>query len=131
MTNNILPSAFILLSLFSLIFVYPMIMLSFLINKLFKRFKTIKALDKISNFKQAVLIASILNLTLLNIFKKAWFLYPTYIIFFLFSSFLEENWKAYRESKEVKYLMSCFAFLVIATLFSSVIFMFFETAKAI
>ena len=131
MTNNILPSAFILLSLFSLIFVYPMIMLSFLINKLFKRFKTIKALDKISNFKQAVLIASILNLSLLNIFKKAWFLYPTYIIFFLFSSFLEENLKAYRESKEVKYLMSCFAFLVIATLFSSVIFMFFETAKAI
>lgn len=131
MTNNILPSAFILLSLFSLIFVYPMIMLSFLINKLFKRFRTIKALDKISNFKQAVLIASILNLTLLNIFKKAWFLYPTYIIFFLFSSFLEENCKAYRESKEVKYLMSCFVFLVIATLFSSVIFMFFETAKAI
>lgn len=78
MTNNILPSAFILLSLFSLIFVYPMIMLSFLINKLFKRFRTIKALDKISNFKQAVLIASILNLTLLNIFKKAWFLYPTF-----------------------------------------------------
>ena len=61
MTNNILPSAFILLSLFSLIFVYPMIILSFLINKLFKRFKTIKALDKISNFKQAVLIASIFD----------------------------------------------------------------------
>lgn len=127
--NNTIAIAFIFFTLLSLIFIFPTMFVSSKINKLLKKFYTIKNFDNLSSLKQTIIISSISNLFLLIIFSKALFFYPFYILLFLFSSFLEENWKEYKATKKIKYLLSCLAFIVITIFISATIFMFFGTPR--
>jgi len=127
--NNTIAIAFIFFTLLTLIFILPTMFLGSKINELLKKISNIKNFDNLSNFRQTILISSISNLFLLIIFKKALFFYPFYILLFLFSSFLEENWKEYKATKKIKYLLSCLAFIVITIFISAIIFMFFGTPR--
>jgi len=127
--NNTIAIAFIFFTLLSLIFIFPTMFVSSKINKLLKKAYTIKNFANLSSLKQTIIISSISNLFLLIIFSKALFFYPFYILLFLFSSFLEENWKEYKATKKIKYLLSCLAFIVITIFISAIIFMFFGTPR--
>jgi len=127
--NNTLAIAFLFFILLTLIFIFPTMFLSSKISKQIKKLSTIKNFNNLSSFRQTILISSILNLFLFIIFKKALLLYPFYFLLFIFSSFLEENWKEYKETKRKKYLLFCFAFIIISIFTSSLIFMFFNTSR--
>ena len=127
--NNTIAIAFIFFTLLALIFIFPTMFLSSKINKLLKKAYTIKNFDNLSNLRQTIIISSISNLALLIIFRKAIFFYPFYLLLFLFSIFLEENWKEFKATKRIKYLLSCFAFTIISILISATIFMFFNIPR--